>query len=308
MGEGSSEQGGRDSNVLMADSSGTIPGTIKDQEKCEGTLGSREGTEEDNPNDPYGPWVVVARRRGGKKATKKEVPTDHNPVKIMGSSKGGDSDNLRREGKRKVSVGLEGKRKDSVGLMPNGAQMQHVVHQIVPGPKSLSQRPPKERFVPGSSGTIFSPSVKGKKEIARNRASLILSKGGKGSSTKLKESSSFERNQFVESRGSNADQIFTFQSVMGGAQQRASCYMGEEIQVVQSPQGYERSKEERQNGGSASMTGSGSESEDSKEEPAAVEVPNTDFLQREGRDGPGKGGGVADQMEFEDSGGVANPI
>ena len=298
MGECSSEQGGRDSNVHMADSSGTIPGTTKDPEKCEGTLGSREGMEEDNLNDPYGPWVVVAQRRGGNKATKKEVPTDHNPIKIMGSSKGGDSNNLRREGKRKVSV----------GLMPNGAQMQHVVQQIASGPKSLSQRPPKERGGIGSSRSIFSPSVKGKKEIARSRASLILSKGGMGSSPKLKDSSSFERNHFVESRGSNAEQIFTLQSAMGGTQQRASCYTGEEIQEVQIPQGYERSKEGRQNGGSALMTGSGSESEDSREDPAAVEVPKTDFLQREVRDGPEKGGGVADQMEFEDSGGVASPI
>ena len=145
MGESSSEQGGQESNVHLATSSGTILGTTKEPEKCEGTLGSREGMAKDNSNDSYDPWVVVAQRRGGNKATKKEVPTDQNLFKIMGSPKGGVNDKLRHEGKRKVSV----------GLIPNGAHMQNVVQPISIGPKSINQRPSKESGGIGSSRSNF---------------------------------------------------------------------------------------------------------------------------------------------------------
>ena len=62
---------------------------------------------------------------------------------------------------------------------------------------------------------IFSPSVKGKKGIARSKASLTLAKGGVGVCSNLKDSSSPEINPFLDSRKSNSKQIFTFQSSMG---------------------------------------------------------------------------------------------
>ena len=77
---------------------------------------------------------------------------------------------------------------------------------------------------------------------------------------------------------------------------------------MQFPRGNEMSKEGRQNGGLALMTCSGSESEDSGDGLAALEVSKADFLQGEVRDGPKKGGGVVDQMEFEDSGGAVCPV
>lgn len=128
VGAGSPKQGNRESNVHLTAISSTISSMTKEARTCKGTSGQREGTVEDTSNDLYSPLVVVARKRGGNKATKKEVPTDQNLLKNMGLLKGGASDILRREGKRKVLVDLN----------QNRAHMQDVVHSISIWPKNIN--------------------------------------------------------------------------------------------------------------------------------------------------------------------------
>lgn len=128
VGAGSPKQGNQESNVHWTATSNTISSMTKEARTCKGTSGQREGTIEDTSNDLYGPLVVVARKRGGNKATKKEVPTDQNLLKNMGLLKGGASDILRREGKRKVLVDLN----------QNRAHMQDVVHSISIWPKNIN--------------------------------------------------------------------------------------------------------------------------------------------------------------------------
>lgn len=127
-GASSPKQGNRESNVHLTAILSTISSMTKKARTCEGTSGQREGTVEDTSNDLYGPLVVVARKRGGNKATKKEVPTNQNLLKNMGLLKGGASDILRREGKRKVLVDFN----------QNRAHMQDVVHSISIWPKNIN--------------------------------------------------------------------------------------------------------------------------------------------------------------------------
>lgn len=164
---------------------------------CKGTPGVREGTVKDVLNDPYGLWVVVEQRHGESKTTKKEALTDQNSFNSIGLTKGRASENLRHEGKRKALVGFN----------PIGGHMQNVVKSISLGLKNKNKNSFKESGGLGSSGSVFNPSVKGKKGIARNKASFTLAKEGVGVSSNLKD--------IIDPEKHPSEPIFTFQSSMG---------------------------------------------------------------------------------------------
>lgn len=71
----------------------------------------------------------------------------------MGSPRNGPSDDLKREGKRKVLVDHS----------RSEAHMQNAVQSIAIGPNVLSKCSNKESIGLESPGLMFSPSVKGKK-------------------------------------------------------------------------------------------------------------------------------------------------
>ncbi|KAK7818252.1 protein reticulata-related 4 [Quercus suber] len=218
----------------VTDNSGTRPSTSKDTVQCEGASknkGQCEGTLEDTSHDLYGPWVVVARKRSGNKVTKKGVPTDQNPIKNMGLPIDGISDSLKWEGKRKGSGDCN----------LNGAHIQKVVQSISKGPKETSQRSSRESNGPTRQEPNFGLSVKGKKGIARGRASLSLAKDV-AVSPPLSENALPENHSFLNNCGFNSDQAFKFNSSAGQAHQGASCYLIQKNMEAQSSRSNELSK------------------------------------------------------------------
>lgn len=82
------------------------------------------------------------------------------------------------------------------------------------GPKDISQRPDRESTGPTSLGPSFSPSVKGKKGIARGRASLSLAKD-MAANPPLSDCALPETPSFLNNCGFNLDPVFKFNSTAG---------------------------------------------------------------------------------------------
>lgn len=142
------------------DSPGTKTSTSKNAGECVDT--SCEDKLEDNPKDMYGPWVMVTRKRNGSKATKKGDHSEQHTLKKQEATIFGANELPLREGKRKAVANYS----------PNEAQMAKVVQSIAKGARGLGQNSGKAHNEAESPKEFLSPSVRGKKGIARNRTSL----------------------------------------------------------------------------------------------------------------------------------------
>ena len=189
----------KDDVVHAPDSAGTTSGTSKDKGAYEGLVGEDELV--DNAKDVYGPWIMVTRKRNGNKVTKKMVPTDQSTLRMKGEEKLGPNEPALREGKRKVATEVN----------PFDAQMANAVQSISNGPKHANHSQGQPHVVNNSPRTELSPSVRGKKGIARNRASLTLTKqvtasfAVKGAATNAKISS-------VDDQCANGNETFNFKA------------------------------------------------------------------------------------------------
>ena len=207
----------------------------------------------------------MTRKKGGNKTIRKDGPTDQNTVKHMGSPKNVGSETLKREEKRKILLDHSHKE----------AHMQNVVQSIATGPKTWTQRSNKESNGLKTSGSMFSPSVKGKKGIARGRASLSLPKGV-AINTSLKDNSVTDTSSFLKHGGCSSDPMFTFNSSVDRSQQEANCYRGQDIKELQKFRGNEMSMERREAG--AHITCSLPSSSELGGDIRALEVPEEDIL------------------------------
>nr|POE69940.1 uncharacterized protein CFP56_57744 [Quercus suber] len=264
------EQGNREGNMHVMDNSGTRPSTSKGAVQCEAASknkGRCEGMLEDTSHDLYGPWVVVAWKCSGNKATKKGVPTDQHPIKNMGLPIYGISDSLKWEGKRKGSGDCN----------LNGAHIQKVVQSISKGNKETSQRSGRESNGPTRQEPNFGPSVKGKKGIARGRVSLSLAKDV-AVSPLLSENALPENHSFLNNCGFNPDQAFKFNSSAGQAHQGASCYLIQKNMEAQSPRSNELSKAVGMVGESAQITTKLKGVGELADERKALDVPEMETL------------------------------
>ena len=76
VGENTPEQGHREGSGHLDASAGTNSVKPMEAGTCVGAQDLCEGTSKDTSNDVYGPWVVVTRKKGGNKTTRKDGPTD----------------------------------------------------------------------------------------------------------------------------------------------------------------------------------------------------------------------------------------
>ncbi|XP_050242502.1 uncharacterized protein LOC126691511 [Quercus robur] len=189
--------------VHVPANAGTTSSTSKGSGSYEGSVG--EDKLVDSTKDVYGPWIMVSRKRHGSKGTKNEVPTDQSTPKMKGIGKFGPNEIAHREGKRKVTLELS----------PFGAQMANTVQSISNRPNPSSHNPGQahvKNFSPKAESNL---SIRGKKGIARNRAS---------STGTIKEVTNFVvkgadntvRSSFLDKQSVNGDANFNFNAKSGG--------------------------------------------------------------------------------------------
>nr|POF08978.1 hypothetical protein CFP56_14922 [Quercus suber] len=259
----------RECMAHAVDSPSTKVNTSKDVGEREDTL--YEDKLEDNPKDMYGPWEANI---GG--------------VNVLSL----------REGKRKVVANYS----------PNEAQIAKAVQSIAKEERSLGQKSRKVHNEAKSPKDILSPSVRGKKGIARNRASssldkkLVVKPAGLESPTPVIAS-------FLDNRGFNPNLSFNFKATCSGQSvgrgiEEWQMAEQKEMEVRNSPNEIRGNNDEL---ACAKITSvvveklievecqEGSESyEQGLIENGTVRVGVTDRM--------GKGHSVADQMEFEEEG------
>ena len=127
---------------------------------CTGTGSGLKDSAAGREEDGYGPWMLVARRKPGQKRTNMAGTSGEKAVHEVGR----DGRGLMQEPKGGSKDGNAfNERFDSIGLMRVGREPSLGVKK---GDKYVAAR--------------SSPSVKGKKALARNRASVWSSKGETG--------------------------------------------------------------------------------------------------------------------------------
>ena len=177
---------------------GSSSGTSKDSGVHKDMVG--EDTLVENAKDMYGPWIMVSRRRSGSKVIKKVVPNDPSTSRMTGEGKFGLIKAGQREGKRKVA---------SESSMLE-AQIANVVQSIVNGPNYTNKSPGQFHVEKNRLNTEVSLSVRGKKGIARQMASLSVTKKevdngvAKGENTLAK--------YFLENLSVNGNEAFNFKA------------------------------------------------------------------------------------------------
>nr|POF08522.1 hypothetical protein CFP56_58550 [Quercus suber] len=193
----------REHMAHAVDSPGMKASTSKDEGKCEDT--SCEDKLEDNPKDMYGPWVMVTRKQNGNKVTKKGDHSEQHTLKKQEATIFGVNELPLREGKRKAMANYS----------PNEAQMAKAVQSIANGAKGLGLNSGKVHNEAESPKEILSPSVRGKKGIAKNRASsssdknLVVKPAGLESPIPIMAS-------FLDNRDFNPNPSFNFKATSSG--------------------------------------------------------------------------------------------
>ena len=196
---------------------GTTSSTSKGSGSYEGSVG--EDKLVDNTKDVYDSWIMVSRKRHGSKVTKNEVPTDQSTPKMKGIGKFGPNEIAHREGKRKVTLELS----------PFGAQMANPVQSITNRPNPSSHNPGQPQVKNYSPKAESNLSIRGKKGIARNRAS---------STGTIKEVANFVvkgadntvRSSFLDKQSANGYANFNFNAKSGG-QSTSSSLNGHQSRV-----------------------------------------------------------------------------
>ena len=160
---------------------------------------------EDNPKDMYGPWVMVTRKRNGRKATKKGDHSEQHTLKKQEATIFGANELPLRGGKRKAVTNYS----------PNKAQMAKVVQSTAKGAKGLGQNSGKVHNEAESPKEFLSPFVRGKKGIAKNRASLSSDKNLVVKPVGL-ELPPPAMASFLDNRGFNLNPSFNFKATSSG--------------------------------------------------------------------------------------------
>lgn len=138
----------------------------------------KEGSTSPSQKNAYGPWLVVTRKRQGSKMPKSTKSPERAIPSAMGSApegtprhapRVGTANNHDREGKRKAKV-----ERSPIAVAQNLARPEDkdLGHLATNAPKAFSHRLDSSHTT-NLPSHLLSPSVKGKKGIARGRAHQI---------------------------------------------------------------------------------------------------------------------------------------
>ena len=252
----------------------------------------------DSEKDVYGPWIMVTRRRHGNKATKNLASTNLSTHRTHGVNNVGPTDVVQREGKRKVAMELS----------PFEAQMANVVRSISNRPNHTSQSAGLSHVESYNPAAKSSLSIRGKKGIARSRASLIGTNKETGNYS-VKGAATAVRSSFLNKQSANGSATFKFKADSLG-QPSSSSPNGHPSHLCQEK--YQPKVQVAMEAQASFVTVEEGESESSfiKANPGGTEnFPrdqvlcgnNVGVVER-----PGTGHGVAEQMDFEEGRGVGH--
>ncbi|XP_030924751.1 uncharacterized protein LOC115951739 [Quercus lobata] len=287
----------QDDVVHAPASAGTTSGTSKDKGAYECMAGEDELV--DNAKDVYGPWIMVTRKRNGNKVTKQMVPTDQSTQKMRGEGKFGSNIPTLREGKRKGATEVN----------PFEAQMANAVQSISNGPKHAHHSQGQPHVVNNSPRTELSPSVRGKKGMARNRASLTLTKQATASFA-VKGAATNEKIFSVDNPCANGNETFNFQAKSIG-QSSSSSSNGQQNRSWQEEMQPEDQADMEARACSVMVESGEDEFSHAKANPGRAELAaggqNASGSIVVEKERPGIGHGAAEQMDFEEDKGVGPP-
>ncbi|XP_050259212.1 uncharacterized protein LOC126704237 [Quercus robur] len=250
----------------------------------------------DSEKDVYGPWIRVTRRRHGNKATKNLVPTNLSTHRTQGVDNVRPTDVVHREGKRKVVMEHS----------PFEAQMANVVRSISNRPNHTSQSVGQSHVESYNPVAKLSLSIRGKKGIARSRASLIGT-NKEAVNHLVKGAATSVRSSFLNKQSANGNATFNFKADSLGQPSSSSpngqpsCLCQEKyqpkVQAVMEARDSFDTVEERDGESSLLKANPGRTETFSREQ--VVCGNNVVVMER-----LGTGHGVAEQMDFEEGKGV----